>query len=325
MTTSGTTGLELSALLCNISPGDEVIMPSFTFTSTANAFQIFGAKVKFVDIRSDTCNIDENLVEAAITSRTKAIVPIDYAGVAHEADQINQIAAHYNLITVDDAAQGTNAFYKGRALGTLSDLNAYSFHDTKNFNAGEGGAFLTTNSEYALRAEILRDKGTNREQFVHGMVDKYTWVDYGSSYLPSELNMAWLYPQLEQMDQLTKQRLEIWQRYYDNLSDLMNRELISLPIIPEHCQHNAHMFYIKAQNFEQRVALSQYLSAKGIQSVFHYAPLHTSPHGRATTEFVGKDLWTTNTYERLLRLPMFNALTFAEVDTVCQIINEFYV
>ncbi len=324
LTTNCTHALEMAALLCDIQPGDEVITSSYTFVSTANAFVLRGAKIVFVDIRPDTMNIDEKLIESAITEKTKAIAPVHYAGVACEMDTINAIAAKYNLRVVEDAAQGVMASYKGKALGTLSDFGCYSFHETKNYSMGEGGALLIRNPELAEEAEILREKGTNRSQFWRGKVDKYTWVDHGSSYLPSELNAAYLSAQLEHADEINEDRLRSWHSYYEKLSGLAGDGMISLPVIPEGCEHNAHMFYIKVKNIEERDRLIKFLKARGIETVFHYIPLHSAPAGKKWGRFHGEDRFTTVESERLLRLPMYFRLTEEDIDRVVNSIKDFY-
>ncbi len=323
LTTSCTHALEMSAFLCGIRPGDEVIMPSYTFVSTANAFVLQGAKIVFVDIRPDTMNIDETKIEAAVTERTKAIVPVHYAGVACEMDTIMDIARRHSLKVVEDAAQGVNAWYKGRALGTIGDFGCYSFHETKNYTMGEGGALLFQDEAYLERAEILREKGTNRSKFFRGQVDKYTWMDYGSSYLPGELNAAYLYGQLEACGQINEKRLRLWKQYYQGLEDLKEAGLLELPTIPEYAVHNAHMFYIKVRDLEQRTRLIGWLKEAGILSVFHYIPLHSAPAGRKFGRFSGEDVYTTRESERLMRLPMFYNLSEEAVDTVVRRIREF--
>ena len=298
-------------------------MPSYTFVSTANAFVLQGAKIVFVDIRPDTMNIDETKIEAAVTEKTKAIVPVHYAGVACEMDTILAIAKKYGLKVVEDAAQGVNAWYKGRALGTIGDFGCYSFHETKNYTMGEGGALLFQDQKYLERAEILREKGTNRSKFFRGQIDKYTWMDYGSSYLPGELNAAYLYGQLEACGKINDKRLELWERYYQGLKELEEAGKIELPVVPEYAVHNAHMFYIKARDLEQRTRLISWLKEHGIMSVFHYIPLHSAPAGRKFGRFSGEDVYTTKESERLMRLPMFYNLSMEEVDTVIRTIREF--
>lgn len=324
LTTSCTHALELSAILCDIKPDDEVIMPSFTFVSTANAFVLRGAKIVFVDIRPDTQNIDENLIERAITEKTKVIVPVHYAGVACEMDIICQIAKQHKLYVVEDAAQGVNSFYKGKALGTIGDFGCYSFHETKNYTMGEGGALLIHSQKDNIRSEIIREKGTNRAEFLLGMVDKYTWVSQGSSYLPSDINAAYLYAQLQNTDEINTKRLNIWTQYYSNLCGLENMGKVQLPYIPQNCQHNAHMFYIKTRNIEERTRLTDYLRKKGITAPFHYIPLHSSVQGRRCGTFCGEDRYTTDTSDRLIRLPLYMDLTSDQVDYVCEQIYAFY-
>lgn len=308
LTTSCTHATEMTALLSDIKPGDEVIMPSYTFVSTADAFVLRGAKAVFVDIRPDTMNIDEKLIEEAITDKTKAIVPVHYAGVSCEMDTIMDIAKRHNLKVIEDAAQGVMSEYKGKALGTIGDYGCYSFHETKNYSMGEGGALLIRNPEDVERAEIIREKGTNRSKFFRGQIDKYTWVATGSSYLPSELNAAYLYAQLEQADKIYQDRMNSWNRYYEMLSDLEQAGKIQLPVVPKECKHNAHMFYIKAKDLEERTALIDFLKANGVSSVFHYIPLHSAPAGMEFGRFNGEDRYTTKESERLLRLPMYYGL-----------------
>ena len=324
LTTSCTHALEMAAILADIKPGDEVIMPSYTFVSTADAFVLRGAKIVFTDIRPDTMNIDEKLIEAAITPKTKAIVPVHYAGVGCEMDTIMDIAHRYGLKVVEDTAQGIMSEYKGQALGTFGDFGCLSFHETKNYSMGEGGALLINSDEMIEKAEIVREKGTDRSKFYRGQIDKYTWVDYGSSYLPSELNAAYLYAQLENADLINNSRLDCWNRYYNNLSELKAEGKIDLPFVPEYCKHNAHMFYIKAKDIEERSRLIAFLKEKGVGSVFHYIPLHSSPAGKKFGRFNGEDVYTTKESERLLRLPMWYGLTLENVDYVCECIKEFY-
>lgn len=317
LTPSCTQALEMAAILLDIKPGDEVIMPSYTFVSTANAFVLRGATAVFVDVRPDTMNIDETLIEAAITDRTKAIVPVHYAGVACEMDVIMEIATRHGLYVVEDAAQGMMSEYKGRALGTIGHLAAFSFHETKNYTSGgEGGLLLINDAQFVNRAEVIREKGTNRSQFFRGMVDKYTWVDVGSSYLPSELQAAYLYGQLEKADQINQARLSIWQRYYDRLSTLAERGLLELPYVPQNCVANAHMFFIKVADLDKRTKVLEGLRAKGIGAVFHYIPLHSAPAGKVLGRLHGSDVYTTRESERLLRLPLWMAMSEEEVDTV---------
>lgn len=324
LTTSCTHALELAAILSNIQEGDEVIMPSYTFVSTADAFVLRGAKIVFVDIRKDTMNIDETLIESAITPKTKAIVPVHYAGVACEMETIMEIAKKNNLLVIEDAAQGVMSSYKGIELGTIGDFGCYSFHETKNYSMGEGGAILIKDKKYIEAAEIIREKGTNRSKFFRGQVDKYTWVNYGSSYLPSELNAAYLYAQLENADIINEARLNIWNQYKKELGELEAQNYIELPQLPKNCQHNAHMFYIKAKNLEERTSLIQYLKEKGIMAVFHYVPLHTSPAGKKFGEFHGLDKYTTKESERLLRLPLYYGLQEEQVNYIVEQIKGFY-
>lgn len=324
MTTSGTSALEMAAHLSHIQPGDEVIMPSYTFCSTADAFVLKGAVPVFVDIRPDTMNLDETLVEDAITDRTKAIAAVHYAGVSCEMDTILEIAGRHHLTVVEDAAQGVMSSYKGRALGTIGDFGCYSFHETKNYSMGEGGAILIRDPEKISEAEILREKGTNRSQFFRGQIDKYTWVDYGSSFLPSELNAAYLMAQLDHADEINNARLARWEQYYRLLSPLATEGRIELPVIPKDCVHNAHMFYIKTGDLEERQALIQALREQGILAVFHYIPLHSSPAGRKFGRFHGEDRYTTRESERLLRLPMYYSLTEENVNDVVSVIEDFY-
>ncbi|MCI7628383.1 MAG: dTDP-4-amino-4,6-dideoxygalactose transaminase [Blautia glucerasea] len=323
LTTSCTHALEMAAYLSDIQPGDEVIMPAYTFVSTADAFVLRGARIVFVDIRPDTMNIDEDLIEPAITEKTKAIVVVHYAGVSCEMDKILQIAHKYGLKVVEDAAQGVNAYYKGKALGTIGDFGCYSFHETKNYTMGEGGAILFDKDEYQEKAEILREKGTDRSKFFRGQVDKYRWMDYGSSYLPSELNAAYLYAQLEVCDQIQDKRMEIWNYYHRELEALEKEGKITRPVIPEGCIHNAHMYYLKVRDMEVRTKLIHYLREKGICSVFHYIPLHTAPAGKKFGRFAGEDRYTTKESERLLRLPMFYNLDMKDVEYVTEQLKSF--
>lgn len=322
LTTSCTHATEMAALLADIQPGDEVIMPSYTFVSTADAFVLRGTKVIFVDIRPDTMNIDEKLIEEAISDKTKAIVPVHYAGVACEMDTIMEIAKQHHLLVIEDAAQGVMSTYKGQALGTIGDYGCYSFHETKNYSMGEGGALLIKDSKNEERAEIIREKGTNRSKFFRGQIDKYTWVDAGSSYLPSELNAAYLYAQLEQAEHINNIRIERWNQYYNELKEIEGK--IELPFVPEECKHNGHMFYIKAKDLQERTKLIDYLKEKGVMAVFHYIPLHTAPAGRKYGEFIGRDQYTTKESERLLRLPMYYELSSEDISIVTDIVKEFY-
>mgnify|MGYP000027054314 FL=1 len=324
LTTSCTHATEMAALLADIQPGDEVVMPSFTFVSTADAFVLRGAKVKFVDIRPDTMNIDETLIEDAITDKTKAIVPVHYAGVGCEMDTIMDIARKHHLLVIEDAAQGVMSSYKGKALGTIGDYGCYSFHETKNYSMGEGGALLIKDPDMIERAEIVREKGTNRSKFFRGQIDKYTWVDAGSSYLPSELNAAYLWAQLEQADIVNDNRLKSWNLYKELLTPIAEKEYITLPYIPEECTHNAHMFYIKTKNLEERSALISYLKENGVLAVFHYIPLHGAPAGQKYGEFIGEDKYTTRESERLVRLPMYYNLSEEDITYVAELISRFY-
>lgn len=324
LTTSGSTALDMAALLCGLEPGDEVILPSFTFSSTANSFVLAGAKLVFVDIRPDTMNIDETLIERAITDKTKVICVMHYAGVACEMDTIMDIAKRHNLLVIEDAAQGVMSSYKGQALGAIGDYGCFSFHETKNYSMGEGGCLLIRDKENIDNAEIIREKGTNRSKFFRGQIDKYTWVEAGSSYLPSDMNAAYLYAQLEMADEIYDNRMHTWNTYYENLTSLKEAGHIELPFIPEGCVHNAHMFYIKAKTLEERTALIQYLKENDISSVFHYIPLHGAPAGQKYGRFHGEDKYTTKESERLLRLPLYYGLEEEKVLTVCEKIKEFY-
>ena len=324
LTTSGTTALDMASLLCELQPGDEVILPSFTFSSTANAFVNYGAKLVFVDIRPDTMNIDETKIEAAITDRTKAIVVMHYAGVACEMDTIMAIARKHRLLVIEDAAQAVMSSYKGKALGTIGDFGCYSFHETKNYSMGEGGAILINTPEYVERAEILREKGTDRARFFRGQVDKYTWVDLGDSFLPSELNAAYLWAQLEMADEINEDRLSSWKSYYDAFADLEKRGLVTLPAVPEGCVHNAHMFYLKCRDLEERTALIAFLKERDILAVFHYVPLHSAPAGLRFGRFSGEDVYTTRESDRLVRLPLYYGLTADDQAKVIRAVRDFY-
>lgn len=324
LTPSCTQATELAALLADIKEGDEIIMPAYTFVSTADAFVLRGAKPVFVDIRPDTMNIDETKIEAAITDRTRAIVPVHYAGVACEMDTIMDIANRHHLFVIEDAAQGIMASYKGKALGAIGDFGCYSFHETKNLSMGEGGAILIKDSKYIEDAEIIREKGTNRSKYFRGQIDKYTWVNYGSSYLPSDMNAAYLWAQLELAQKITDVRLARWNQYNELLQPLKQRGILELPTVPEGCIHNAHMYYIKTKNIEERTRLIDFLKENGILAVFHYIPLHTAPAGIRFGEFRGEDIYTTKESERLLRLPMFYTLTEAEVEYIVGKVKEFY-
>jgi len=325
LTPSCTASLEMAALLIDLQPGDEVIMPSYTFVSTANAFVLRGARIVFVDVRPDTMNIDETLIEAAITEKTRAIVPVHYAGVACEMDTIMALAAKHKLFVIEDAAQGVMSRYKGRALGTIGHIGCFSFHETKNYTAGgEGGATLINDASLVERAEIVREKGTNRSQFFRGQVDKYTWRDMGSSYLMADLQAAYLWAQLEAAEGINQQRLRIWQRYYDALQPLAAQGRISLPVIPASCEHNAHMFYIKLRDQDDRQALINWMKEAEILTVFHYIPLHSSPAGERFSQFVGDDRFTTRESVRLLRLPLFYNLSDNNQSTVISSLLSFF-
>lgn len=324
LTTSCTHATEMAALLAGIQPGDEVIMPSYTFVSTADAFVLRGATAVFVDIRPDTMNIDETLIEDAITPKTRAIVPVHYAGVACEMDTIMEIAQKYNLIVIEDAAQGVMSSYKGQALGAIGDYGCYSFHETKNYSMGEGGAILIRDPNRVEQAEIIREKGTNRSKFYRGEIDKYTWVAAGSSYLPSELNAAYLYAQLEQAQKIFDDRMTSWNRYYEMLHPMQEKGLLELPVIPNGCEHNAHMFYIKVRDLDERTALIDHLKRNGVNAVFHYIPLHSSPAGRELGRFHGEDRYTTRESERLIRLPLYYGLTQEDQQTVVDAIDRFW-
>ena len=325
LTTSCTHALEMAAILLDIKEGDEVIMPSYTFVSTANAFVLRGAKIVFVDIRPDTMNIDETKIEEAITSKTKVIVPVHYAGVACEMDTIMDIAKRYNLFVVEDAAQGMMSKYKGKALGTIGHLGAFSFHETKNYtSAGEGGLLIINDENFVQRAEIIREKGTNRSLFFRGMVDKYSWVDIGSSYLMNDVSAAYLWGNLEKADEINQNRLNSWQKYYDGLKELENRGFIELPKIPDGCVQNAHMFYIKVKDLEERTALLDYLKENDINAVFHYIPLHSAPARVKFGRFDGVDNFTTKESERLIRLPMYYNMLSSDINNVIRNIHIFF-
>ena len=324
LTTSGTSALDMALLLCDLQAGDEVILPSYTFSSTATAPVLAGAKLVFVDIRPDTMNIDEKKIEQAITDKTKVIIAMHYAGVACEMDTIMTSARKYNLKVVEDAAQGVMSTYKGKYLGTIGDFGCYSFHETKNYSMGEGGAILINNPEYIERAEILREKGTNRAKFFRGQVDKYTWVDFGDSYLPSELNAAYLWAQLEKADEINEDRLKTWNLYYETLKPLEEEGKVELPVIPEGCVHNAHMFYIKVKDLEERTALLSFLKENGVLAVFHYIPLHSAPAGLKYGRFHGDDQYTTKESERLLRLPMYYGLDKEDLITIVDAVIDFF-
>ncbi len=324
LTTSCTHALELAALIADIKPGDEIIMPAYTFVSTADAFVLRGAKIVFVDIRPDTMNMDETKIEEAITDKTKAIAPVHYAGVACEMDAIMEIANRHNLFVIEDAAQGIMSTYKGKALGTIGDFGAFSFHETKNYSMGEGGAILLRDEKHCELAEIMREKGTNRSKFFRGQIDKYTWVEFGSSYLPSELNAAYLWAQLELAEEINENRLSTWNHYYKGFAALAETGKIQLPTIPEDCVHNAHMFYIKTKDIAERSNLIAFLKQNEIMAVFHYIPLHTAPAGIKYGRFHGEDKYTTKESERLLRLPMYYRLEPEKVDYIIGKVKEFY-
>ena len=324
LTTSGTTALDMASLLCELQPGDEVILPSFTFSSTANAFVNYGARLVFVDIRPDTMNIDETKIEAAITDKTKVIVAMHYAGVACEMDTIMDIARRRKLLVIEDAAQAVMSTYKGRPLGTIGDFGCFSFHETKNYSMGEGGAILINAPQYVERAEILREKGTDRARFFRGQVDKYTWVDLGDSFLPSELNAAYLWAQLEMADEINDDRLKSWTRYNEAFADLKTRGLVELPFIPEGCVHNAHMFYLKCRDLTERTAFIQFLKERDILAVFHYVPLHSAPAGLRFGRFEGEDKYTTAESDRLVRLPLYYGLTDEDQARVIKAVRDFY-
>ena len=324
LTTSCTHALEMASYLCGLQPGDEVIMPSYTFVSTADAFVLRGAVPVFVDVRPETMNIDERLIEDAITEKTKVIAPVHYAGVACPMDEIMDIAKRHHLMVVEDAAQGVNAWYKGKALGTIGDFGCYSFHETKNYSMGEGGALAFQDDACLEKAEILREKGTNRSKFFRGQIDKYTWVDYGSSYLPSDMNAAYLYAELEMADAIDAKRHAIYSYYHEALRPLAEKERIEQPFVPEYAAHNAHMYYIKAKDLEERTRLIAFLKEKGVMAVFHYIPLHSSEAGRKFGRFHGEDRYTTRESERLLRLPMFYNLDMKDVEYVADCVLKFY-
>lgn len=324
LTTSGSTALDMASLLCNIKPGDEVILPSFTFSSTANSFVLAGAKLVFVDIRPDTMNIDENKIEAAITDKTKVIVPVHYAGVACEMDTIMALAKKYNLLVVEDAAQAVMSSYNGKALGTIGDFGCYSFHETKNYSMGEGGAIVINNPAYIEKAEILREKGTNRAQFFRGQVAKYNWVDFGDSYLQSDLNAAYLWAQLEVADEINDNRLATWNSYYNAFKQLESKGHIELPTIPEGCVHNAHMFYLKCKDLETRQRYISFMKENEILCVFHYVPLHSAPAGLKFGRFSGKDEHTTADSDRLVRLPMYYNIAKEDLEKVISKTLEFF-
>lgn len=324
LTTSGTAALEMAALLCDIEPGDEVILPSYTFSSTATAFVLAGAKLVFVDINPNTMNLDVDCVKAALSDKTKVICVVHYAGVSCEMDDIMEFAKAYNIKVVEDAAQGIMSTYKGKPLGTIGDFGCFSFHETKNFSMGEGGALLINKEQYNVKAEILREKGTNRSQFFRGQVAKYNWIDYGSSYLPSELNAAYLWAQLELADTITDKRMMIWNKYDNALKPLVNFGVIDSPVIPKDCMHNAHMYYIKTKNIEARTEFISYMKSHDILSPFHYVPLHSAPGGRKYGKFHGEDIYTTNESKRLVRLPIYFNMDLADQDRVISTVLDFF-
>ena len=324
LTTSGTAALNMAALLCEFEPGDEVILPSYTFSSTANAFAIYGAKLVFVDIRPDTMNIDETKIEPAITDKTRAIVVMHYAGVACEMDTIMDIARRNHLFVIEDAAQGVMSTYKGKALGTIGDFGCYSFHETKNYSMGEGGAIVINRPDYVERAEIIREKGTNRAKFFRGQVDKYTWVDIGDSFLPSELNAAYLWAQLLRADEINSDRMATWNAYYEAFWSLADAGMVELPAVPDGCVHNAHMFYIKCKDFSERSVFLSYLKSNHVCAVFHYVPLHSAPAGLKYGRFVGEDRYTTVESDRLVRLPMYYGMVSKDRKKVIDLVRNFY-
>ena len=324
LTTSGSTALDMAAWLCDLRPGDEVILPSYTFSSTANAFVLAGAKLVFVDIRPDTMNLDETKIEAAITEKTRVIVPVHYAGVSCEMDTILDIARRHHLLVVEDAAQGVMSTYKGKALGTLGDFGCFSFHETKNYSMGEGGALVINRPEYIERAEIFREKGTNRSKFFRGQVDKYTWVDFGDSCLPSDLNAAYLWAQLEMADEINEDRLATWNAYDQSFQPLKAENGVELPVVPESCVHNAHLYYLKCRDLSQRTRLIAFLKERGVQAVFHYIPLHSAPAGLKFGRFHGRDEWTTKESERLVRLPLYYGLKESDRRQVIDAVLAFF-
>lgn len=324
LTTSCTHATEMAALLCNIKAGDEIIMPSYTFVSTANAFVLRGAKIIFIDIRQDTLNIDETLIEAAITEKTKAIVPVHYAGVSCEMDTIMEISNKYKLFVIEDAAQGIASTYKQKPLGTIGDYGCLSFHETKNLSMGEGGAILIKDESNIEEAEIIREKGTNRSRFYRGQIDKYTWVAAGSSYLPSDVNAAYLWAQMEKSDEIYADRMRSWNQYDTMLQPLKEKGLVNLPFIPKECTHNAHMFYLKTKDLKERTDFIQYMKENDILTVFHYIPLHSSPAGKQFGTFFGQDKYTTKESDRLVRLPLYYGMKEKEIEKVVNVVNKFY-
>lgn len=324
LTTSGSSALDMAALLCGLNPGDEVILPSYTFSSTANAFVLAGAKLVFVDIRPDTMNIDENRIEPAITKKTKVICVVHYAGVSCEMDKIMAIAKKYKLKVVEDAAQAVMSTYKGQALGTIGDFGCFSFHETKNYSMGEGGAIIINNPDFIEKAEILREKGTNRSRFFRGQVAKYNWVDFGDSYLQSDLNAAYLWAQLEVADEINKNRIDTWNRYYKSFKELEAKGIVQLPYIPQNCVHNAHMFYIKTKDLNTRQQYINFMKKNDILCVFHYVPLHSAPAGLKFGRFEGIDKNTTSCSDRLVRLPMYYNLSKTDQDKVIKKTQDFF-
>ena len=324
LTTSGTSALDMAMLLCDFHEGDEVILPSYTFSSTATSAVLAGARPVFVDIRPDTMNIDEKKIEEAITEKTKAIIVVHYAGVACEMSAITAIAEKHHLKVIEDAAQGVMSTYRGKYLGTIGDFGCYSFHETKNYSMGEGGALIINRPEYVERAEILREKGTNRSKFFRGQVDKYTWVDIGDSYLPSELNAAYLLAQLQRAQEIYDDRMGTWQKYWEAFRPLAEQGKVEIPVIPSDCRHNAHMFYLKLADLEERTRFIEYMKGQGVQCVFHYIPLHSSPAGKKYGRFHGEDVHTTKESERLVRLPMYYRMEQKDIDHVTEKVKEFF-
>ena len=325
LTPSCTAALEMAAILLDIQSGDEVIMPSYTFVSTANAFVLRGAKIVFVDIRPDTMNMDEKLIEVAITPKTKAIVPVHYAGVGCEMDVIMDVANRHGVFVVEDAAQGMMSSYKGKPLGTIGHIGAFSFHETKNYtSAGEGGLLIINDEQFINRAEIIREKGTNRSLFFRGMVDKYSWVDVGGSYLMNDVSAAYLWGNIEKATEINENRINSWNGYYDGLQELEDKGFLKLPTIPDACSHNAHMFYIKVKDLETRTELLEYLKQNDILSVFHYIPLHSAPAGLKFGRFDGKDVFTSKESERLIRLPMYYRLGIEEKNKIIKVIEKYF-
>ena len=324
LTTSGTSALDMAMLLCDFHEGDEVILPSYTFSSTATSAVLSGARLVFVDIRPDTMNMDEKKIEDAITEKTKAIIVVHYAGVACEMGTIMAIAEKHHLKVIEDAAQGVMSTYRGKYLGTIGDFGCYSFHETKNYSMGEGGALIINRQEYVERAEILREKGTNRSKFFRGQVDKYTWVDIGDSYLPSELNAAYLLAQLQKAQEIYDDRMRTWQKYWEAFRPLAEQGKVEIPVIPSDCRHNAHMFYLKLADLEERTRFIEYMKGQGVQCVFHYIPLHSSPAGKKYGRFHGEDVHTTKESERLVRLPMYYRMEQKDIDHVTEKVKEFF-